>query len=227
MPDPTSDAAPAPVGSSTDAADAPTRRGKIRALLAGGLILGLGATFTLAAWTDKAFVTSDFGTGTFDIEANVSSPFNSGGWADYGSSPGGTLTFSIPTSSVVPGVPIYAPVSLRTASGSLAAQVTLEAATTSGSSTLSAALRYRVVQDSTCNASAFSAGAVYVIGSSSTPAALTTGSAPNAISLPADGATTAPSGKAYCFELSLPDTPANQSLQGLSATAIWQFTATS
>jgi predicted ribosomally synthesized peptide with SipW-like signal peptide len=202
------------------------RRGRFRALLAGGLVLGLGATFTLAAWTDKAFVSSDFGTGSFDIQANVSSPFSSSGWAEYASSPGGTLTFSIATTSVVPGVPTYAPVSLRTASGSLAAQVTLEGATTSGSASLSAALRYRVIQSSTCNAAAFTGSPTYIVGSS-TPIALNTGSAASAISLPADGANTAPSGSAYCFELSLPDTPANQLLQGLSSTAVWQFTATS
>jgi predicted ribosomally synthesized peptide with SipW-like signal peptide len=199
----------------------------VRALLAGGLVLGLGATFTFAAWTDKAYVSSDFGTGTFGIQANVSSPFSSGGWAEYGTSAGaGTLTFSIPTTSVVPGVPTYAPVSLRTISGSIAALVTIEGATTTGSVSLGAALRYRVIQAATCNAAAFTGSPTYIVGSS-TPVALTTGSAANAISLQADGANTAPNGTAYCFELSLPDTPANQLLQGLSATAVWQFTATS
>lgn len=44
---------------------------KIRALLAGGLVLGLGATVTLALWTDQVDVTGDFGAGGFVLEAGV------------------------------------------------------------------------------------------------------------------------------------------------------------
>ncbi|WP_255808456.1 SipW-dependent-type signal peptide-containing protein [Leucobacter aridicollis] len=49
-----------------------SRRGwtKARALLAGGLVLGVGAAVTLAAWTDNEWVRGVFGTGTFGIEGS-------------------------------------------------------------------------------------------------------------------------------------------------------------
>jgi predicted ribosomally synthesized peptide with SipW-like signal peptide len=40
-----------------------TKKRKVRALLAGGLVLGVGAAITLAAWTDNVFGNSDFATG--------------------------------------------------------------------------------------------------------------------------------------------------------------------
>lgn len=42
---------------------------KIRAIAAGGAVLGLGAVVTLAAWSDSEFAQGMFGTGTFGIEA--------------------------------------------------------------------------------------------------------------------------------------------------------------
>lgn len=50
-----------------------SRRGwtKARALLAGGLVLGVGAAVTLAAWTDNEWVRGVFGTGTFGIEGST------------------------------------------------------------------------------------------------------------------------------------------------------------
>ncbi|MGO2139648.1 MAG: SipW-dependent-type signal peptide-containing protein [Leucobacter sp.] len=52
---------------------AQSRRGwtKARALLAGGLVLGVGAAVTLAAWTDNEWVRGVFGTGTFGIEGST------------------------------------------------------------------------------------------------------------------------------------------------------------
>ena len=39
----------------------------IRAILAGGLVLGVGAAVTLAAWNDSEFVTGTFTAGTFNL----------------------------------------------------------------------------------------------------------------------------------------------------------------
>lgn len=45
---------------------------RVRALLAGGLVLGIGATATLAAWTDQEFTHATITAGTFAVESRVS-----------------------------------------------------------------------------------------------------------------------------------------------------------
>ncbi|HEY4558091.1 MAG TPA: SipW-dependent-type signal peptide-containing protein [Enteractinococcus sp.] len=44
---------------------------KVKALLAGGLVLGVGAAVTLAAWTDQEWAEGLFTTGSFNIESSV------------------------------------------------------------------------------------------------------------------------------------------------------------
>lgn len=46
-----------------------TRSKKIRAIAAGGAVLGLGAVITLAAWSDSEFAQGQFASGTFGIQA--------------------------------------------------------------------------------------------------------------------------------------------------------------
>ncbi|MEI3842970.1 MULTISPECIES: SipW-dependent-type signal peptide-containing protein [Microbacterium] len=48
-----------------------TRSRRLRALLAGGLVLGVGASLTFAAWTDQEAATSTITAGTFAIEART------------------------------------------------------------------------------------------------------------------------------------------------------------
>lgn len=48
-----------------------SRTQRFKALLAGGLVLGLGAAITLAAWNDSEFATGTFTAGHFDIEGSV------------------------------------------------------------------------------------------------------------------------------------------------------------
>jgi len=44
---------------------------KVRALLAGGLVLGVGAAITLAAWTDQEWAEGIFSTGSFNIQSSA------------------------------------------------------------------------------------------------------------------------------------------------------------
>lgn len=53
------------------------QRQKMLALTAGGLVLGVGATATVAAWTDETFSTGHFQAGSFAIEANVDGTWQS------------------------------------------------------------------------------------------------------------------------------------------------------
>src|SRR5699024_2795864 len=47
------------------------RARKRKAILAGGVVLGLGAAVTLAAWSDDVFANGIFNTGSFELEGNV------------------------------------------------------------------------------------------------------------------------------------------------------------
>ena len=47
------------------------RSRKVRAILAGGLVLGLGAAVTLAAWNDSEFAKGTFTSGSLNIQGSV------------------------------------------------------------------------------------------------------------------------------------------------------------
>ncbi|MDR2320511.1 MAG: SipW-dependent-type signal peptide-containing protein, partial [Microbacterium sp.] len=44
---------------------------RIRAVLAGGLVLGVGATVTLASWNDGEYATGTSTAGTFDVVGGI------------------------------------------------------------------------------------------------------------------------------------------------------------
>ena len=54
-----------------DTAKRRRRSRMIRAILAGGLVLGVGAAVTLAAWNDSEFVTGTFTAGTFNMQGST------------------------------------------------------------------------------------------------------------------------------------------------------------
>lgn len=91
--------------------DLQARGRKRKALLAGGVVLGLGATMTLAAWTDDVWVNGSFNAGTFNVQGAVDSTGTS--WQEYGSSSGGQLNFTVAPTAMSPGQSVYAPLNLR------------------------------------------------------------------------------------------------------------------
>ena len=108
---------------------------KIAAIAAGALVVGIGATYTLASWTDSEWVwggaagdTPGVGTDTFEVQQDTSNTFANSAWNDRETNPGGALTFSAGQLSLSPGDAIYAPVALRTTAPSVAGTVTLRAA---------------------------------------------------------------------------------------------------
>jgi predicted ribosomally synthesized peptide with SipW-like signal peptide len=224
-------------------------RQKAFAVLAAGLVLGVGATVTLAVWNDSEWVvggtagvdgedgTPGVGTSTFEVQQNTSSPFSAAGWIDEEANPGGSLTFTTGALSLTPGDAIYAPVSLSTTDGSEAApSVRLSGAVAAtdipvedDGGLLAGALGLRVVVNTgardaapaACTDAAFTAGASYVVGSPTAPAALATAS--SVVSALAED-----SGNQlnYCFEVSLPD-DAPDTLQGRAIAPAWQFVSAS
>ena len=110
-------------------APSPARSNKIKALLAGGLVLGVGAAVTLASWTDQAYVDATFGTSSFNIQVDTAEGAEP--WIEAETPDDArTLAFSVGFDALEPGDTVYAPVSLRTdPDGSVGGTVTLGSAT--------------------------------------------------------------------------------------------------
>lgn len=201
----------------------------MRALLAGALVLGLGSSVTLASWTDSDFASGAFGASFFQTESNVTKPYDAlGTWNANDVSPGASLVFN--AAAMSPGTVVYAPFAIRTMATSVAGEVVLgvPAVTSSGTGNadLGAALRYRVVRSATCQASSFTGSPAFVVGSDGAKP-FTSGQADGVVNpLQAASATLPGAPTQFCFEVTLPE-GANNALQGQTATATWQFTATS
>lgn len=219
-----------------------TRR-KVFALAAGAAVLGIGATATLAAWTDSEWVFGGDGTGgpgigtsTFNVQQSVDEPFTV--FNDEPANPGGEMVFEPGALDLAPGDSVYALMALRTAPDSIAGDVTLEAAVgaqgvvppATDPGILAAALDLRVatLDDTfTCDATAFSGllGAPTIIADG--PLVGTGGSVPQTLDA------LAASTQYYCFEITLPDgftpTPPNtvDDYMGLTVAPAWEFTAES
>lgn len=86
------------------------RKGIVRAILAGGLVLGVGAAVTLAAWNDSEFATGIFGAGSFNLEGQETA---GGGFTDHETAPGAALTFEVEPLNLAPADVVYAPFAVR------------------------------------------------------------------------------------------------------------------
>lgn len=183
----------------------------IRAVLAGGLVLGVGAAVTLAAWNDSEFVTGSFTAGTFNLEGSTADGTTFG---DNATSPGGTLGFSVSAASLSPTDSVSAPFAVRLAANTTTgAEVELAADTPTGTVTN---LTYTVtVKDAWgCDATTTST----LISDED----LSDGSATFTLD---EGSPTTDAGEAVylCFTV----TAGDDLEQGQSGAAIWSFTATS
>ena len=218
-----------------------TKRAKIMALAAAGLVLGVGGTVTLAAWVDNEWVyggtggdTPGVGTSEFVVEQNRSTPYvnDLGSWQEFPENPGGSLIFTgAAPLALTPGDATYSRVSLRTTVDSVGGNVQLEAAVAAAGvvaddpgGLLWDAIELRVgvielddaVAAPACNAAFFTnADFILITGGLDDPAAN---------DIPIDSA-----GSSYlhwCFELTLPD-DADSELQGRTIAPAWEFVSTS
>lgn len=191
----------------------------------------MGAATVAASWTDKVLGNTDFASGgRFGIESSTDGGTT---WASHPIGGPNPLVFTTSATGLIPGSVVYAPLRLRTESGSTAASVRLQPAAVLGTGVgnLSVELRYRVVRGgATCDAAAFGAASTFVVGSSSGSVSLNVGAAED---FPlAAGATAAVPGPAVplCFEIALPATNANwtnSALQNKTLVANWPFVGTS
>jgi len=205
--------------SATPASPAPRgdRGRKIRALLAAGLVLGVGATVTLAAWNDSEYAGGSFGAGSFNLQGSTDGT----SYSDHASAGGAaTLGFTVNPTNLAPGDTVYAPFAVRLAAGTTTgASVALQGVTNTGTVTN---LSYTVVRTTsiTCNAAAVTGGTALVpagtaMSSIGTPSPFT-------LAKGAD-ASTAGAPQYLCFAV----TAGANLVQGQTGTATWQFQATS
>ena len=232
-----------PVGSSDTGAPAqapaPRRRNtrKVAAVAAGILVVGIGATYTLASWNDSEWVWGgasgdpNVGTSTFNVQQNTSSPYANTGWDDFETNPGDELTFTTGSLALTPGDTIYAPVALQTESGSVAGTVELQGAVPATGIT---------VTDSGGNLWSAIRTTVYTATGATPPAACTAAGIANAgwspivtnAALGTDASATQPlsanagSVQHYCFAITLP-AGSPDTLQGRNIAPAWEFAATS
>ena len=191
------------------------RSRRLRAVLAGGLVLGVGAAVTLAAWNDSEYGSASFTAGRFDIVGAIDgATFSSHATAGAAAA----LNFQLAPTAMAPGNATYALFSVKTANPSVAGTLQLTAGTPGGTG-LATYLTYgvRTISGTTCNATTYAAGTAVVADGSA---------------LTANGATTqavTANGAAqvnYCFAVTLPTTAPNAA-QGLTMSQTWQIQGTS
>ncbi|MCU4296303.1 hypothetical protein D3I60_04265 [Brevibacterium permense] len=194
-----------------------TRSRKFKAILAGGIVLGVGAAVTLAAWTDDEWAEGVFGAGSFNVQGSTDGTT----FADHESSDGAAaLTFDLDGGdNMSPGDTVAAPFVLRLdGPTNYDAAVSLESAAGGGDN--AAALTYAIVQvDSVGDCSASATGTSVVPAGTALDS--TTGAADFNLTAGADTATGDP--VTLCFQVTAGDSLE----QGQNTTARWQFTATS
>ena len=223
--------------------DTQTKRGlnkrKIFAIAAGCAAIGIGATATLAAWTDSEWVFGGngaggpgIGTSSFSVQQSTDGGVT---FTDEAANPGGEIVFAPDALALTPGDSVYAGVALRTAANSVAGDVTLQAAvaatgiaTNDPANLLFNTLDVAIVTDDAdfdCDASAFAPGSTAtLIGAGDLNA--TGGASAQAL------AAAAGSTQFYCFQIQLPDplpaTPGGAAdFMGRTVAPAWEFAAIS
>lgn len=88
---------------------------KVRAILAGGLVLGVGAAVVLAAWNDSEFAQGTFTSGGLNLVGSTDgTTFTDHATADAAA----PLEFTVDASNLAPGDSVSAPFAVRLAAGS-------------------------------------------------------------------------------------------------------------
>ncbi|KHS53255.1 SipW-dependent-type signal peptide-containing protein [Brevibacterium linens] len=194
-----------------------TRSRKFKAILAGGIVLGVGAAVTLAAWTDNEWAEGTFGAGSFNVQGstdgtNFTDHTSSGGAAD--------LSFSLDGGdNLSPGDTVAAPFVLRL-DGPTTYDATVALTSAAGGGDNADALTYGIVQVASAGACSATATGTSIVPTG-TALDSTTGSADFDLTAGADTAAGDP--VTLCFKVTADDTLT----QGQDTTAQWQFTATS
>jgi len=186
---------------------------RVRALLTGGLVLGVGATMTIAAWTDQELATSTVSAGTFSIVSRS----DQGAFASHGPTET-VLTVPLDASGLYPGVKKAAYVQVQ-ASGTLGGTVNLTAVTVTNNAGTAPTGADLALQNAIKVNIAVVAAPVNCTTGATASAALTAVPA-----LPAQTLTVSPLNTiTYCIVLELPS-DATGTAQGGTVKPTWTFT---
>ncbi len=181
---------------------------KVAAILAGGLVLGVGTMATLASWNDSEFANATFSSGTFKLQGSTNGTL----FADHATSPGAGLTFTAPFSNLQPGSVVYAPFAVQLTSDTTNDATVTVSATSTGTVT---GLSYQLIRASAFGCDASTTGTNVVASSA-------VGTAAGAVTF--DLTKTGATNTAYlCFKVTA-DTSMGQ---GQVGSGVWQFNAVS
>ncbi|MBE1514708.1 SipW-dependent-type signal peptide-containing protein [Nesterenkonia halotolerans] len=192
------------------------RSRRLRALLAAGLVLGIGASTTLAAWNDNEYAQGSITAASFALESNGG---DSSGFSATTTETPKSLVYDSNKDAMFPGRHTYALFQVRTAAGSVPGSVQFQGA----AQTTGAADQYRYavrhISGTTCNADVFSQSsgtgvvpASSPLGTSSTTSQTLEANAGNTVN--------------YCLRLTL-RTDAPNSAQGTTVNPLWIVQGTS
>jgi len=201
------------VTSNTTSETTRQRGRKVAAILAGGLVLGVGTMATLASWNDSEFANATFTAGKFVFQGSL----NGTSYSDHATTgAAAALSFTTPVANLTPGDVVAAPFAIRLGAGTTNdATVSIAAPTTTGSVS---DLTWQLIDTgSTFGCTAATTGTSVVASS-----AFTAGSASFTIT---KGATVAADGTAknLCFKV----TAGGGLTQSQTGSATWQFQAIS
>lgn len=189
------------------------RKNKIKALLAGGLVLSVGAVVTFAAWNDSEFARGDFAAGAFNLEGST----NGTSFTEHPVGDPATLAFELNPTNLAPGDVVTAPFAVRL-DKTTSYDATLAVTTSSNTGNLTG-LTYQLIQTQTFGCGGTPVGAPLVPAGtvvSTTPAGVSVGltqGAPDQPGAPVN----------LCFTV----TAGDSLVQSATGSTTWEFTATS
>lgn len=192
-----------------------SRKRKVAAILAGGLVVGVGTMATLASWNDVEYASGSFTAGKFNMQGSV----NQSSFEEHSTAgTAGTLTFTAPVSALTPGDTVYAGYALRLDSESTnAATVAVSAGTSTG--TVSD-ITYTLFTTDTAGCSASSSPVTSVVADGTSVGSVGT---PTGFSLAKPASGNEGAATYLCFKV----TAGSGLTQGQTGAATWVFTATS
>lgn len=201
------------VTANTDHTQTKRQRGrKVAAILAGGLVLGVGTMATLASWNDSEFAKAEFTAGTFVFQGTA----DNSEWKDHKLvGDAASLSFTTPVANLTPNDVVGASFAVRLGAGTThSADVTVTSLAPTGAN--ASHLTYRLVKTATWQCDKNTTGSEVLIADTD----LGSGSKTFELTAPASG-----EGAPYyvCFQVKAK----GSLLQSEKANATWQFSAVS
>jgi len=191
------------------------RNRRLKAILAGGLVLGVGAAVTLAAWNDSEFAQGTFTAGAFNLEGSTDGT----AYADHADQAApAQLDFSVPTLNLAPEDVVSAAFAIRldeTTTNPANAVISAPLLGTSGSVEN---LTYSLTRTAEFGCDADVSGTLV-------PAGTAVGTVPGTPTVPLAAGVDDAAGESVfvCFTV----TAGADLVEGQTGTATWQFLATS